>query len=94
MLQQQTKHAITKTTRWAICEQFAARSFQQLTIFDAGGTHLFAGAATETSIDVSFKCVRIVIESPLAYGPHQVKPAAWSIVFITGYDVGGTSFQA
>src|SRR5688572_2945791 len=94
VLQQQTEHAVTKTARRSLCEQLAARSFQQLSILNARGTDLFAGPASETSIDVSFKRVRISIETPLAHCPHQVKPAARSIVLITGSDVGGTSFQA
>ena len=94
MLQQQPEHAVTKTARRSLCEQLAAGSFQQLTIFNAGGTYLFAGTAAKTAINVSFKCVRISLESPLAHGPHQVKPAAWSIVFIAGNDVSRTSFQA
>ena len=94
VLQQQTQYAVTKTARRSGSEQLAARSFQQLTIFDASGADLFASPAAETSINVSFKCVRISLESPLAHGAHQVKPAAWPIVFITGSDVGGTGFQA
>ena len=94
VLQQQTEHAVTKTARRSLGEQLAAGSFQQLSIFNPGGTHLFAGPATETAIDVSFKCVRISLESPLAHCSHQVKPAAWPIVFITRSHVGGTGFQA
>ena len=55
---------------------------------------MLAGPAAETSIDVSFKCVRVVAEAPFTHGAHQIKTAAWSIVLISGDDVGRTGFKA
>jgi hypothetical protein len=94
VFQQQTEHAVTKTARWTLSEQLAAGSFEQLPILNAGRTHLFAGAAAKASIDVPFKCGRVVTEPALTDRAHQVESTTWSIVFITCNDVGGTGFQA
>ena len=65
-----------------------------MTVFNSRGAHLFAGSAPKTSIDVSLESVRVVSESSLADRAHQIQATAWSIVFITGDDVGRTSFKA
>ena len=66
---------------------------QQLPILDAGRTDLLACSTPKTSIDVFAKRFRSIGQSILRHGSHQVQSAAWSVVFVSGDDVGRTSLE-
>jgi hypothetical protein len=89
-----TQQRITGTSVWASREQFAARGFQQLSILHSSRTNLFASAATQATIYVTLKRLRIAGEPSFTDSAHQIETPAWSIIFITGDDVSWTSFQA
>ena len=94
MLKQKPENPVTKAAGRAVCKRLAARSLQQLSVLNARGTHLFTRAAPEAPVNVPFKRRGVVGESSFANSAHEIEPAAWTIVFIAGNDVGRTSFQA
>jgi hypothetical protein len=64
-----------------------------LAILDSRWTDLFAGTTTKTTIDMTFECSRVAREPAFTDSAHQIKPAARSVIFVSGDYVGGTSFQ-
>ncbi len=93
MLENQTQYAITESSLWTRLKKFSSRCFQELAILDSGGTYLLTGSTTQTTIDVTLECRRVAREPAFTDSPHQVKPAARSVVFIAGDYVGRTSFE-
>lgn len=74
-------------------KKFSSRCFQELAILDSRWTDLLTGTTTQTTIDVTLECGRVGREPAFTDGAHQVKPAARSVVFISGDYVGRTSFE-
>jgi hypothetical protein len=62
-------------------------AFQELSVMDAAGTSRFAGATTETKIDVTNGSIGeghgVTLESA-----HQVNAPPGRIIFISGLEVG------
>jgi len=67
---------------------------KQLSVLHTSRADLFTSSTTQTTINVAAKRFRRVGQTPFDYGTHQVKPAAWTIIFVAGNYVGGTCFQA
>jgi hypothetical protein len=64
-----------------------------LAIPHSGRAYLFTGATTETAIQVFAKRFGRVPQPALNNGAHQIKPAAWAVIFIARNYVGGAGFQ-
>ena len=75
-------------------QQLVATCFQQLSILDAGRTNQLAGAAAKTAVDVFAESIRSIGQSIFRYGTHQIKSAAWPVVFVTGNYVSWTGLEA
>jgi len=75
-----------------LVQDFTA-GLEQLPVFNAGGTDLFASATTETPVYVRSKSVGSAFQTAFGHRTHEVQTAAWSIVLVTGDDVGRTRFE-
>jgi hypothetical protein len=75
-------------------KQLLAGGFQQLTILDTSGTHLFTRPATKTTIDVSAECIGCIWQAAFSNGAHQIQPAARAVIFVARDYVSWASFEA
>jgi hypothetical protein len=93
VLQRKAQNVIGEVRLWLVDAQYFAACFEQLTVFDTGGTDLLTRAAAETTVDVLSKRAGRTFNSSLGHGSHQVEPPSWSIILVTSDDVGRTRLK-
>ena len=86
----------TINTGWLLrcpCD-LRARRFEQVSVFNSGGTRGFTRATSETPIDVCAKGVRRVWQAPFLNRSHEVDTTARTVILVRCHNVRRARFQA
>ena len=96
MPQRELEHTFLKRAAWVgsfLFEQIFARGFEQEAVIHARRTSRFAGAATQTQINVLLIRRRTGFEAAFGDGAHQVNASARAVVFVAQLLIGRTRRQ-
>ena len=66
-----------------------SKRLDQSPILDTGRTRGFATTAVEAQVEMAFHGVG-QFQTSIRDGTHQVNPTAWTVIFITRFQIGGT----
>ena len=85
----------TVNTGWLLCgrRDFRARRFQQMSVFNSGGTRGFARPTAKATIDVRAKRIRRVRQAALLDRAHEIDATARTVILVRRHNVRGTGFQ-